>query len=315
MVPMRNRKATHAIRELAERQHGVVAHWQLEALGVAKTLIQGRVEAGLLVRLFQGVFALAHRQISREGRWMAAVLASGPGTVLSHGSAMALWGMRNSRGPVEVLRQAGGVHRVRPEIRLHQTRALPVDHICIENGIPVTTIERALLDMAGKLDDKQLERALVAADRSGRLRWPDLQRIAACGRGRKGIGRLRRVAAQVDPCAIDAKSGLEVDFLALCRGGELPTPQVNVLVEGYLVDFYWPAQRVIVETDSYTFHRDRPAFESDHERTVALMAAGYEVHRATDRMLVFNPDPFLDLVRSSLHQRTASKSLPARGRI
>jgi hypothetical protein len=135
------------------------------------------------------------------------------------------------------------------------------------------------------------------------------------GRGRKGIGRLRRVAAQVDPGAVDAKSGLEVDFLALCREAGLPPPQVNVLVEGYLVDFYWPAQRVVAETDSYTYHRDRPAFESDHERTVALMAMGYEVHRATDRMLVFNPDPFLGLVRSSLHQRTASNSLPARGRI
>jgi hypothetical protein len=312
---MRDREATRAIRELAERQHGVVARWQLDALGLTKTLIQGRVEAGLLIPLFQGIFALAHRKIGREGRWISAVLASGPGAVLSHGSAMDLWGMRGSRGPVEVLRQSGGVHRVRSDIRLHQTRSLPNHHISYEQGIPATTIERTLLDMAGRLDAKQLERAIVAADRSRRLRWPELQDMAARGRGKKGIGRLRCVAAAVDPRAVDTKSPLEIDFLALCREAGLPPAQVNVLVEGYLVDFLWPDQRVVVETDSYTYHRDRPAFESDHERTVALTAAGYEVHRATYRMLSWNPNPFLSNVRRSLHRRTASNSLPARGRI
>ena len=59
-------------------------------------------------------------------------------------------------------------------------------------------------------------------------------------------------------------------------------------------------QRVIVETDSYRWHSDRPAFERDHERTVALEVAGYDVHRATYQMLAWDPDPFLNLVRRSL---------------
>jgi predicted transcriptional regulator of viral defense system len=314
---MKDREATRAIRELAERQHGVVARRQLLELGAGERLNQVRAEAGLLIPLFQGVFAVGHRRIGQRGHWMAAVLASGPGAVLSHGSAMELWGMRRSTGPVEVLRHSGGPRYNRRDIRLHQTRKLLDRHITDEQGIPVTTIERTLLDMAGRLGARQLERALVTADRGGRVRWPELQRMVVRGKGKKGIGRLRRVVAQVDPRAAETISPVEVDFLALCREFDLPLPQVNVLVEGYLVDFYWPAQGVIVETDSYTYHGDRPAFERDHERTVALTAAGYEVHRATRLMLSRNPDPFLELVRRTLNQRqpqTASTSLPARSR-
>jgi hypothetical protein len=314
-VEVKDREATRAIRELAERQHGVLARWQLLEIGLGRRLNQDRAEAGILIPVFQGVFALGHGRVDRRGRWLAAVLASGSGAVLSHASALSLWGMRGSRGDVEVLRRSGGTHRRRPGIRLHQTRSLPDDHVTIEQGIPVTTAERSLLDMASRLDAKELERALVEGDKNGCLRWPKLQSLLRGWRGKKGIGRLRLVAMEVDPRAADAFSPMEIDFLALCREFGLPLPQVNVLVEGCLVDFYWPAQRVVVETDSYEHHSNRPAFEDDHERTVKLTAAGYEVHRATWRMLAWNPDPFMRLVRSSLHKRTASNSLPARPRI
>lgn len=308
---MKDRGATQAIRQLAERQHGVVARWQLLEIGLSGELIRNRVEAGSLIPVFQGVFALGHRRISRQGRWLGAVFASGPGAVLSHGSAMELLGMRRSRGDVEVLRHSGGVHRRRSGIRLHQTRSLPDDHVTVENGIPVTTPERALLDMAGRLDARQLERALVEGDKNGCMRWPKLQEMVRGWRGKKGIRRLRLVALEVDPRAADTFAPSEIDFLALCREFGVPLPQVNVLVEGFLVDFYWPAQRLVVESDSYAHHTNRPAFEYDHARTVKLTAAGYEVHRATWRMLAWTPDPFMNLVRTSLRKRTASNSRPA----
>ncbi|HWO15923.1 MAG TPA: DUF559 domain-containing protein [Solirubrobacterales bacterium] len=231
---------------------------------------------------------------------MAAVLACGDGAVLSYGSAAHLWDIRGSRGQVEVTRVAG--HRRPHGIRLHQTRRLLPEHVVIEGGIPVTSIERTLLDNAGRLDDRQLERMLVAADRSRRLRWPELRRVLDTGSGKKGLGRLRRLVEQVDPRAVDARSPAEIDFLALCREANLPLPQVNVIVEDRLVDFYWPRARVIVETDSYTYHADRPAFERDHESTVALELAGYTVHRPTYKMLKRDPAPFLRLVRKSLQR-------------
>ncbi len=177
----------------------------------------------------------------------------------------------------------------------------------------VTTIEQTLLDVAGRLDRRQIERMVVTADRSGRLRWGELERVLAEGKGRPGVGRLREVAMAVDPRARDTRSPLEVDFLALCREADLPTPQVNVLLVGRLVDFLWPAERVVVETDSYTYHGDRLAFERDHETTVALTAAGYEVLRTTYRMLEADPRPFLNLLRGSL-ERAGVRRVGARRR-
>jgi hypothetical protein len=165
----------------------------------------------------------------------------------------------------------------------------------------VTTLERTLLDLAERLDARQLEHALVAADRSRRLRWSELRRLVDQAKGRKGRALLWRLMRQVDPSAADTRSPTEIDFLALCREAGLPLPQVNVFVEGHLVDFFWPKARLVVETDGYGFHNDRPAFEQDHESTVALMAASYKVLRATHRMLERDSDPFIRLVRDSLH--------------
>jgi len=303
---MRDREATATIRALAERQHGIVARRQLLELGVGLGAIQRRREGGILVPVFSGVFALGHRRIDQRGRWMAAVLVCGPGAVLSHGSAAQLWGLRGSRGPIEVLRRSGGARH--SGIRLHQTRALRVGETVQEAGIPVTSVERTVLDMAGRLDDRQLERILVAAHRSGRLSWSRLGRLLESRRGHKGVGRLRRIAAEVDPGAVEARSGVEVDFLALCRRERLPTPAVNVLIAGHLVDFLWAGERVIVETDSYVFHGDRPAFERDHETDIDLVAAGYDVHRITDRMLSRDPRPFLANVRRALQRRGGTAS-------
>ena len=287
------------LRELAEQQHGVVAWRQLAALGLTEGQIKSRVKDGQLVPLHRGVFALGHLRIGRYGEWMAATLACGPGAVLSYGSAAQLWGIRGSRKPIEVTRVAG--HRRPHGVRLHQTRSLPDEHVTIEAGIPVTTLERTLLDTAARLDAKQLEHDLVEADRSRRLRWPKLwQAIAEHGRGRKGVKRLKRVVAQADPRFADAVSASEVDFLILCREEGLKMPQVNVLVEGKRVDFYWPKERLIVEADSYGFHGDPSAFEHDRQSTVDLEVAGYRVHRTTYKMLEANPRPFFNLVRSSL---------------
>jgi very-short-patch-repair endonuclease len=178
--------------------------------------------------------------------------------------------------------------------------------VTTEARIPVTSIERTLMDIAAGLDTKQLEQAIVAADRTGRLRWQELDRLLARTPRRPGAPRLRRVAHRVSPNAVNAKSSPEVDFLVLCREAGLREPHVNVLVGPYLIDFLWPSERVVVETDSYAFHRDRLSFEEDRKRTLALTADGYEVHRVTALMLESDPGPVIRLLRRALHRRRAS---------
>jgi hypothetical protein len=229
---------------------------------------------------------------------MAAVLACGPTAVLSHASAARLWGVRGSRGRIEVTRTSG--HRKPHGVWLHQTRGLPLDDVTEYAGIPVTSLERTVRDMAARLDERQLEHMLVEADRSGNLSWPALQKVLDRPGGWKGAGRVRRVAQRVDPRAVETRSPTEVDFLALCREAGLPFPSVNVLVAGKVVDFHWPAARLIVETDSYSYHGDRPAFERDHESTIGLTIAGYRVLRVTHKILERDPGPFMRLVRQAL---------------
>jgi hypothetical protein len=301
---VRDREATAAVRELAEAQHGVFATWQLLDLGIGEDIVRSRREVGVAIPLFQGVYALGRRQLTREGEWMAATLACGQGAVLSHFSAGHLWGLCRSYGPVEVLRRSGGAtHR---DVRLHQTRRLEPYEVTIERAIPVVSIERALLDLASRTDGKRLERMFVQAYKSGRLSWARLGCVLGRRRGCKGVGRLRWIAAEVVPGALETRSVSEVDFLALCRRSSLPTPSVNVLAAGHLVDFLWPAQKVVVETDSWRYHGDGLAFEHDHQTDVDLIAAGYEVHRTTYKMLERNPAPFLRNVHRALHARTAS---------
>jgi hypothetical protein len=295
--------ATAVVRELAEHQHGVVARHQLRELELGRGLIDDRLRSGHFVQVHRGVFAVGHSRISQRGRWLAAVLACGPGAVLSYGSAATLWGIRGSRGPIDVTRASG--HRRPHGVRLHQTRRLPSDHVTTETAIPVTSIERTLLDIAERLDAKQLEHALVEADRSGRLRWSVLEQLVEEANGRRGRRLLRRLIHQVSPLAAETRSGTEIDFLALCQKADLPPPQVNVLLDGILVDFFWPPARLVVETDSYSYHGDRRAFERDHQSTLKLTATGYEVLRTTHRMLERDPAPFLELVRQSLARRAA----------
>jgi hypothetical protein len=224
--------------------------------------------------------------------------------------------MCGSYGSVEVLRQSGGFfpkgHR---GVRLHQTRRLEPYEVTVERGIPIAAIERVLLDLAGRTDSKRLERMFVQAYKRDDFSWPRLGRIVTRRRGCKGVGKLRRIALEVDPEALETKSPTEVDFLALWRDFDPSIPMVNVLIEGHLVDFLWPAQKVIVETDSWSHHGDPLAFEKDHQRGVDLAAAGYDVHRTTYKMLERDPNPFLNNVRRALRARTASNFLPTRGEI
>jgi len=170
-------------------------------------------------------------------------------------------------------------------------------------------MERVLLDLAARTDAKRLERSFVQAYKRDNFSWPRLGRIITRRRGCKGVGKLRRIALEVDPEVLETKSPPEVDFLALWRGISSLTPSVNVLVEGHLVDFLWPEQKVIVETDSWGYHGDPLSFERDYQRNVELTAAGYDVHRTTAKMLGCDPNPFLQNVRRALLARTASHSL------
>jgi Transcriptional regulator, AbiEi antitoxin/Protein of unknown function (DUF559) len=276
------------IAELAERQHGVVSRRQLRDLGFVKSGIESRLRRGALHAIHRGVYAVGHRKLTIEGRWMAAVLASGPSAVLSHRSAGQLWRLvpRGSTAP-EVTRP--GTFRTRARIRAHHG-TLPVDEIEEVDAIPVTLVARTILDLAAISGRQQVERAMNEAEVRGltsRLSLPDLLRRYP---RRRGSAVLRNLLGDDDALLSGVtKYELEVRFATFIDDHGLPRPRRNadLAVRGRFieVDCLWPGQRLIVELDGRAVHGTRQAFEADRERDRLLLADGWRVTRITWRQL------------------------------
>jgi very-short-patch-repair endonuclease len=203
---------------------------------------------------------------------MAAVLAGGPEAVLSHRSAGGCWGICSAGGRPEVTvpRQ----RRPRRGIVFHHSGLRP-DERTLHNGIPITTVPRTLLDMAPTLSERQLERAINEAE-INRL-WDELSLHDLLHRypGRSGTGKARAALHKRNEGATHTKSDLEELFLAFADRAGLPRPETNVYIEGIEVDCVWRSERVVLEVDSWEFHRTRAAFERDREKSRVLQAAGW----------------------------------------
>jgi very-short-patch-repair endonuclease len=282
------------IAALAAKQHGVVAARQLAQLGLGSDAILHRARSGQLHRLHQGVYAVGHRKLTREGHWMAAVLAYGPGAVLSQRSAAALWGF--SAGAAQIDVTVGHATRSRPGVRAHSANLHPED-VATRHNIPLTSVSRTILDLAARLDESRLIRVIETADRHQLFDLRALDRAVARQPRRAGVRRLRAVLGDYrDP--EDTRSGLERDFLSLVVAAKLPRPQVNVLVAGVLVDCYWPESRLVTELDSRGFHLSPRAFERDRVRDAILQRNGLRVLRITRNRLENEPGRVLEDVRA-----------------
>jgi very-short-patch-repair endonuclease len=294
-APMGREIEDSSIADLATRQKGVVGHAQLTALGFSRKAIVHRVRTGRLHPLHRGVYAVGHRVTTREGRWMAAILACGDGTVLSHRSAAELWAIRKIKGArVEVTTRAW---RPRVDgILRHTSSSMPFDEITEHEGIPVTTVPRTLLDLAAVLKPREVERAINEAEV---LRLGDalsLPELIARHSGRRGTKALRDILGDLD--AQVTREELEKLFKEFVRAHHLPRPSLNVVVGPYELDAVWWKQKVAVELDGFATHGPRQRFESDRERDRKLQVMGWRVVRITWRQLAADAQGVVDDLRA-----------------
>ena len=304
-----------AIADLASAQYGVVSLPQLTRLGLTRDAVRARVRARKLHPLHRGVYAVGHRVVPRHGHWVAAVLACGPGAVLSHRSAAALWGLiASNRTHVDVTTPRRTA-KSRTGIDLHRTQCLHPTETTTHDRIPTTTVARTLLDIAATTNARTLERAL---DQAEILRVLDVRALTTtlerAGK-RPGTRLLKAVLDQHAPGTTLTRSELEERFLAVCRAAKLPRPRVNEWLaldtgDELQPDFHWPDQRLIVETDSQTFHHTRRAFEGDRRRDQTLTRNGWRVIRATHTQLTREPDRIAALLRDLLSGEGETVSEP-----
>jgi very-short-patch-repair endonuclease len=278
-----------AIAALARDQHGVVDRAQLRALGLSDGAIDRRVATGRLHVVYRGVYAVGHTVLTPRGRWMAAVLAGGPGTVLSHAAAGALWGLRPSAATrIDITVRRSG-RATRAGLRIHRPRDLPAAETTTHDRIPVTTPTRTILDLAAVLPRRPLERLLDRADDLQLFALTSFDALLTAHPGHRGAHRLRAILDSHDAGTTLTRSDLEERFLAICRAHGFPDPKVNHDLAGRERDFVFPEQRLVVEIDSWRYHRSRRAFETDRYRDQTLLVAGYRSVRITDTQLEYDP--------------------------
>jgi very-short-patch-repair endonuclease len=264
---------------LASNRHGVVAFVELLGLGCSQSWIQRQVRSGTLHRLYRGVYSVVPpKLLTIKGRWLGAVLACGPGAVLSHLDAAALWELcRIGSGPIHVTVPNENGRKRRSGIVLHRTSTLPPGHTVVEDSIPVTKPRRTLADLRRTLPEYRFEPILRRAEK--------LQ---------LDIGRQPGSAEDPD------RTELERRFLALCRRHSLPEPDCQVIIGPYTVDFLWPERNLIVEVDGWEAHGTRSAFEDDRARDARLTSRGYRVVRFTWRQVMYEGPTVARIVRTIL---------------
>ena len=276
------------IGDLAGRQYGVVSRSQLLAMGIGAGAIQTRVRRHYLHRLHRGVYAVGHLALVPLALEMAAVLACGPTATITHRSSAVVWYMLPAidGADIDVTVLTGKGRRA--GLRIHRTTRMSARDIRHFRGLPVTTPSRTVIDLAECVTDRELERALHEAITRRLLDARRLRAELDRYRGRRGISRLKKLLDNHGPSTL-TRSAAEERFLGLLRSAGLPAPEVNVLVQGHLVDFLWRDQGLVVEVDGFQFHSSREAFERDRRRDAELQRAGLRALRVTWRQIVDAP--------------------------
>jgi very-short-patch-repair endonuclease len=235
---------------------------------------------------------------------MAAVLACGPGAVLSHRSAAYLHGiLDDSRDRVDVI---GPNRRGRcpTGIVAHRDGTLTPADIVTVDGIPCTSFARTLLDVAATESAAVLRRAVTQSEVEAVFDLVEVVELLKRSRGRRGVARLRFAIDHHDPLEQEARLELEKKFLRLCRRAGLPAPKVNshLLVDSdsLMPDFIWPDSGLIVEADSRRVHGTATAFEKDRLRDQRLAASGWTVIRCTWHQVAKEPERLTKTLRTLL---------------
>lgn len=270
---------------LSAAQHGVVAREQLLALGLSAAAIDHRIAKGRLHPVMRGVYAVGRPELTPMGRWMAAVLACGPGAVLSHGSAAALWGFgRETARTVDVSIPAAHFNRL-PGIRAHRRLTLKAEDLTVRDRIPVTSPICTMVDFAAQLERGSLERAISEADRLDLVDPEALRARLGAYRGQRGVARLRHLLDRRTFRLTDSE--LERYFLAHVDAVGLFRPLTRQRVNGFRVDFFWPNLGLVVETDGLRYHRTPVQQTRDRLRDQAHVAAGMTALRFTHAQVRF----------------------------
>jgi very-short-patch-repair endonuclease len=297
-----------AIAKLAGRQYGVVARFQLLALGLSDDEIDYRLAVGRLIALHRGVYAVGHDNVPREGHWLAGVLACGRSAVLSHRSAAALWGLLPYEGKVEIT--APSYRRSRSGLVVRRAAIQP-DERTLHGAVPTTTVARTLLDLGAVASAERIRKAVEHAEVLRLFDLREVQLLVDRYPRRAGTAALREAVRVIADSVGRTRRELEERFRSLVLSANLPAPVYNATLElGTMTieaDAFWPAHGLVVELDSRMYHGTSAAFDRDRMRDQHALAAGLRVMRITWNHLARQERATVRNLRTALLQPRAQR--------
>lgn len=294
MAPQISEEQSQRAWRLARTQHGVLTRKNLLDLGFSPEAIKHRVNKGRLHPLLPGLYAVGRPQLSREGRWMAAVLACGPDSALSHRSAAALWGFAKEHpGYIEVSVRRSSEARL-PGLRCHRRPTLAASEITTRSGIPLTQPVQTFLDLVSGMGPRDLERAINEADKLDVIDADALRKALNDRPGEPGVRPLRRILDEHTFRLSDDE--LERLFRPLAAAAGLPVPLTKHVVNEFEVDFYWPDLGLVVETDGWRYHRTPSAQTRDALRFQTHVANGLTPLRFSHYQVKYEPAHVKDVL-------------------
>jgi very-short-patch-repair endonuclease len=264
--------------ELARSQESVVAGRQLRELGFTRKAIEHRAASGRLHRIWHDIYAVGRPELTQRGWWIAALLACGPESALSGGSAMAYYGIGKEERSIEVS-VLFNLHPRCPGIVVHRRRGLEPRHIRFEGPIRVTNQVLTLVDFAASHARDDVEQAVNDADRLDVIDPERLRLLLDDYAGWPGARLLREVLDIRTFTMTDSELERRMRPIAKCVG--LSKPLTQHWVNDFKVDFYWPDIGLVVETDGLRYHRTPAQQAKDRIRDQTHTAAGLTPLRFT----------------------------------
>ena len=291
-----------AIAALAGHQKTIVGHEQLIALGCGPRAIAHWVSRARLQVVFQGVYSVIRGDLPPLAREQAALIAVGDHAFLSHHTAAFIWGLRKVH-PLDVdVSVVGRYRRSSKGIRVHRIKTIEPQEVRPHKGLWVSSPARAILEIAARLPLGEVAKAIDAGLAGKALTPGEVEAVLARHRGYRGAARLAQVVAGGGGSTI-TRSEAERRFRRLIRDAGLPAPDVNQPFGRWELDFIWRKQRLVVEIDGYQFHRGPGSFNRDHEKDLAVRAAGLDLLRFTRDHVVKRSAMVLATVAGELARR------------
>ena len=303
------------LHELAARQLGFVTRLDARSAGWSTSALRHRVARGDWIAHGRYVLQRAGAPWARGSPLMRAVLDAGAGSVVSHTTAAAWWGLPGfDLRPIHVTRPRGITsHPARYADRLHAVLTLASEQVTVLDGVPIVRPERALFELCGTAHPGRAERALDAAWSRGLCSGASLRRVhrQLAESGRAGTVVMRELLEARPPGWVPPASNLEARFMSIARDAGLGEfrRQVDVGDGSWCgrVDFLAVAVPLVVEVQSERYHTALTDQAHDTARRAAIESSGFVVLEVWDRQLWHDRQRVVAAVRDAVLRAAANR--------